>query len=231
MEGGLLSSDEFKAFAKKYVLYVNVTTRIEGRPGEDLLYRKGGKGFPYAAAMNGDGKVTAQLGVGGRNLEGLETLMKDAAAYEARQSGPIGSVDEIAEWLRFEVRVGNVTPTNARKLLAGLDLDEDTAEELDMEIADVEIGTILLSIRSRAEIPDVGKKLAALMREGQIPTDPERAEHFYEYIVAYAERDGDVDAFEKALKALRRRAGDDKRMLRFIEEKSSVLEAMKAKEK
>jgi len=230
MEGGLLSSDEFNAFAKKYVLYVNVTTRIDGRPGEDLLYRKGGRGFPYVAAMNAEGKVTAQLGVGGRNLEGFEALMKAAAEYEARQDDPIGSAQDVARWIRFEVRVGNISPADARKLVV-IGLDEESAKGIEREIADVQIAAMLLSIRSPAETPDVGKKLAVMMRDGQVPTDSEQAEDYYEAIIAYAERDGDLDALERALRALRRRAGDDERMMRYIDEKTKVLEALKAKAK
>ena len=228
MEGGLLSSEELKAFAKDYVRFAHVTTKIDGRAHDDLMERKGGTGFPYVATMNADGRVIATLGLGGRDLAGLEAMMKAGAAYEAKRAKADRTDAETAELLAFDVGVGNVTPEEARKTLASLDLDEDAADELDMAIADVEIAAVLATIRSRDDLPVVGEKLAAMMSEGKIPTDAGRAVRFYAAIIAYAERARDLPAFEKALAALARRAERDGGARRIVEQKQPVLDALKA---
>jgi len=61
LEGGALSTPEFKAFSETVVPFVHVTTRLDDREHEDLLFDKGGNSFPTLLVLDAEGEVLARI--------------------------------------------------------------------------------------------------------------------------------------------------------------------------
>ena len=80
MENGLFSSDDFAQWSKKYVVYVHVTTHLEGREHEGLFRAKGFTGFPTLAFLDAEGGLTAKHS-GARAIPEVEKTADKATAY------------------------------------------------------------------------------------------------------------------------------------------------------
>lgn len=57
MEGGPLLQDWWTAEAKNFVLYLNITSKVDTHPDQGMLQKKGGNGFPYVVMMDSGGEV------------------------------------------------------------------------------------------------------------------------------------------------------------------------------
>jgi len=51
VEDGVFSSEAFAKLSKDFVMFLHVTTRIPGRKDDMLLFRLGGRSFPYVAIL------------------------------------------------------------------------------------------------------------------------------------------------------------------------------------
>ena len=69
MEDGVLRTDEFKKFSEDYVMFLHITTRIEGRENDGLLGDVGGTGFPTLVVLDATGSVIAKHGRRPRTVE------------------------------------------------------------------------------------------------------------------------------------------------------------------
>ena len=85
MENGLFSSPEFAEWSKSYVIYVHISTRIEGRKDEGLFREKGFTGFPTLAFLDTNGDLTAKH-AGSRVIPELDKTAKKSTAYSALRS-------------------------------------------------------------------------------------------------------------------------------------------------
>lgn len=46
--------------SKDFVPYLNITARFDGKPEDDMLSKKGGRGFPYCIVMDQEGKILTE---------------------------------------------------------------------------------------------------------------------------------------------------------------------------
>ena len=60
MENGLFSSEDLASWSRDYVLYLHISTRIEGREHEGLFRAKGFTGFPTLAFLDDEGGLIAK---------------------------------------------------------------------------------------------------------------------------------------------------------------------------
>jgi hypothetical protein len=80
VEGGPFLTDEFVAFSKKYVLFLHVTSRIEGRKNDELFFDYDGREFPTLMLLDAEGEVLARR-TSGLTVEGFKALGGKAYRY------------------------------------------------------------------------------------------------------------------------------------------------------
>jgi hypothetical protein len=211
LESSVLSTEEFRGFAKDCVLFCHVTTHLDGMRYDGLLLEKGGSGWPHVVAMDAEGEVVAELQRRERSVEGFRGLMKGSAEFVSLRSRKDRSPTEEARFLGLEIRMRKVKAEDARARAATLKgLDDASRKELDGLLLALDFATRLEHINwgSPEARASWGMTLADRWKAGQEPScDDDRFETFYILILDYAEYAKDTVLFEKALGKLRERPG------------------------
>ncbi|MHC4608079.1 MAG: hypothetical protein ACYTAF_14305, partial [Planctomycetota bacterium] len=189
---------------------------MESDPHQDLLSKKGGRGFPHLVFMDEMGNVLATH-KGSRSAEGfaetgkkaLETIKKLA---ELKKKAEEGDPAAKKEYLILRLDLGRLTSAEAKKELKDLKLSEEEKADLEARILNLEINEILVGVtKDKATQVPVGKKFAEIWKSGRAPTGENERLYFYYMIMAYAEDGKDAETFEKALEAFKRYFGDNSR--------------------
>jgi hypothetical protein len=198
LESGLLSQESFRDFAKKHVLFAHITTRIPGRKDDDLLGRKGGRGFPHVVAMDAEGRVLARLT--SRTLEGFETMMAKASESLAlRQQADLSNEKRI-ELLSFDLEVGNLDAAGAQAEIARMkDLTDAQKTQLDGMLVDAEIRGHMQGVTSRELAAAAGAKFYEMARAGKRPSDAGLAASFWQWQLLHGEMNKKPNVFEFAM--------------------------------
>ena len=194
----MLSTEEFKTFAKNYVLFGHVTTRIPDRKDDDLLGRKGGGGFPYVVGMDAEGRVLSRLSA--RTVEGFQTMMDEAkASLELRKQKDL-PVDKQIELLTFDLEVGNVDAAAVKTAMDKMEgLTADQTKMLEGMLVDAEIRAVMKGVTSRELAAEAGKKFVEMAKAGKRPTNPRVANPFWQWQLLYAETTKNVALFESLM--------------------------------
>lgn len=228
----MLSTAEFGTFSKEYVMFAHVTTQIAGRKDDDLLQKKGGRGFPHLVALDANGDVIAQL-KGGRSVEGFRSMMADGAKFVAVRAKEKKTLDDEVFLLQHDVSMGNVTleqATGRAKALQGL--SDAQKKEVDAALLDLEIRAVLPKSRTpdaqKAEAIAAGKRYAELWAAGREPTNDEAFQPFFVLMLEHAESVKDAALFEKALGKVREKFGSNPNAAKFFERQDARLAALKA---
>lgn len=185
----MLSKEEFAQFGDEAVLFLHVTSHVDGDPHPDLLSRKGGRGFPYFAILDASGDLIARH-EGARTVEGFrKSLNGDAvtAYQELRERAAGGDAAAKTEFFvkRLQLAHFDVATANAeRKKLAKVSAEKSA--EIDKLLVDLEYQGIMGAIKSRDELPAAGAKLLEMKKAGRIPTGPE-AVNFWMILSFHAE--------------------------------------------
>lgn len=106
----MLSSREFRAFSQKHVMFLNIMTRIDGYPQEDMLGKVGGRGFPTFRILDKNGKVIGSPA--GRSMAAFAGAMAAVPAPAAVKARPVDRVALAMELLR-QVKLGKLTSSPA----------------------------------------------------------------------------------------------------------------------
>jgi hypothetical protein len=134
----VLSTAEFQALGKEAVLFGHITTQIKGRKDDDLLGRKGGKGFPYVVAMDAEGRITAALA--DRSVAGFQAMLVQAREQEAKRARKDLPATDAAALLEFDLSVGNLTAAEATAALAAIQgLDAAAKAKLEGLVFDADV--------------------------------------------------------------------------------------------
>lgn len=227
----MLSTEEFREFAKGVVLFAHVTTRIEGRRDEDLLSRKGGTGFPYLVAMDAEGRVTAGL-EGGRTVDAFGAMVARGKEYAAKKARKDLPAEEALALLTHDLKYGNLDLAGAKAAAAALKgLTPEQKRSVDHAILDKEIrdATGAIKTGSPEERQAVGKVMAGFLKEGREP-DPDGGgfQPYWILLLDHAEAAKDAALFEKALGKLREKLGSNPGAKGFFEKQEQRLEKLKA---
>lgn len=227
----MLSTDEFKSWAKDVVLFCHVTTGIEGRKDEDLLSRKGGNGFPYLVAMDAEGRVTALL-EGNRDVDGFTDLIAKGKEYGAKKADKALPVSEAVDLLCFDVSVGNLDLDGFKAAAAALkDPSASDKAKIDGMVLGMEIRKVLEGTNGRdpASRQAAGKAFAGMLEAGRAPdSESELLQPFYILMLDHAEAVKDAALFGKALEVLRAKFGDNPQASGFFQKQDERLAALKA---
>ncbi len=188
------------------MLFCHITTRIEDQKYSKLLGQKGGRGFPHIVAMDASGNVLAKH-KGPRNADGFKSTMEQGAEtkVELATLKKKAKKDKNAAMVLFEKRLGlgHLTAAQARKHAKTLDidsLDADRAKEIKGLLAGMEFGEIMAGVtRDKKTQVAAGKKCAAMIKAGRIPSDRSASMNFWYFTSIYAEKAKDADLYGKAV--------------------------------
>jgi len=232
---GEFSTAEFKAFAADVVLFMHLTTGIEGEKHGNLASDKGAP-LPSIAILDSQGGITAR--VRGGKVANFQEAIKASKAFldlKARQESLAPA--EAFKLLMSELDFERVTPSEAEarhKALTGLTKEQD--KQLSDLIAakkavaaDKQIMALVRekNPRSDAEAAAVGKAYYAMYQAGVRPTGDEPFQVFYILLSKHGLAAKDPGIFEIALRALKGKFGSNPRAKTFLEQREKELEQLK----
>ena len=120
MERGALSSSTFPAFSKTVVPFLHITTKIEGRPYDDLLRKMGRGGFPTLLFLDAEGNKLASPR--SRSVSSFAGSVAALTLIDATQAqAEAGDKAAAAQLLLFEVELGRVKSAEFDKRAAALE--------------------------------------------------------------------------------------------------------------
>jgi hypothetical protein len=228
----VLSSKEFGEFAKEFVVLAHVTTQIKDRKDDDLLGKKGGRGFPYLVALDAQGDVIAKL-KGGRTIEGFRAMMADGAKFVEVRGKPKKTLDDEIFLLGHDIAMGNADLEKAKARAAALKgLNDAQKKQIDGQILGLEIQAAMPRGAKSAEeakprMLAAGKTFAEWWAKGREPVSEEAIGNFYSLILDHAEAQKDAALFEKALGKLRDQFGSNAQAAGFFKKQEERLAALK----
>ena len=143
MEGGPLLENWWTEDSKNFVLYLNITSKVETHPDQGMLQKKGGAGFPYVVMMDSAGEVLTSF------RPSTQAALKDAAT----KAGNFVTLRDAA------AAKPNDADANASFIMAKLGMKEDA--ELRTKLSEVVKGKISPATRKAYEAFVCGEKIKA----------------------------------------------------------------------
>lgn len=210
------------------VLFLHITTKIEGYKDDDLLKRVGGRGFPHLVAMDADGKVLGSPP--GRSVADFRTMNE---YFELKPKAEKGDANTKVEFFIRAIAMGDYKSLDdAKKHLATLKkVSKEQQARIDEGFLVLEIQDVLKPVsenRDRSKMQELqaaaGKTLLEMHKKGRVPKSDGLIGAFYSAILAHAEAVKDISAFEEALKILEEKFPQ---ATQFFETKRKVLDQMK----
>jgi hypothetical protein len=232
---GAFSAPEFKTFSNGVVLFMHLTTGIEGDKHANLPSEKGGS-IPYLAILDSNGDITARpkgqdVADFRAGLEASKTFLDLKGRQESLS--PADAFTLLVQELDFG-RVEVAEAEKRHKALSALSKEQD--EKLSALIAkkkafaaDKKIMELVRknNPKNDAEAAAVGKAYYAMYQEGVRPTGPQPFEIFYILLSKHAKAEKNPAIFEIALGALKEKFGSNPRASRFLEQKQEELDELK----
>jgi hypothetical protein len=231
MERGALSTEEFREFAKDYVLFCHITSMVEGEKYGDLLSKKGGKGFPHVVAMDAKGDVLA-VHAGARSVEGFAATMQKGREFQTLLAKEELTAAEAAELFLLRLGMGHFDLEQARTAAAKLaDLSAEDRTRIDDALLGMEIQSLAPKSRGPEAAAASGKAYAEMLAAGRKPVEAETPtfQMFYILIMEYAFQNNDVALYEQGLARMKAVFGENPQAAPFFEAKEKQLAELKAR--
>ncbi len=187
------------------VLFCHITTRIEGRPYDDLLGEKGGRGFPSLMFLDASGELLGEH-QGPRTVEGLTKSLasvqkkaKELAALRAKAEG--GDRTAKLRLLIMDLDNGAVTFADAGPLVEELgSVSGALKKQLEAGLAAAEYRQVLEQVKGQPDaVVAAGSKFSEMAKGDRIP-ELVRAPKYWPYLLEHAAAEGDLNLFDKAQK-------------------------------
>jgi hypothetical protein len=231
VERGTLSEDAFARWSENYVLFLHVTSDVEGEPHPKLLEQKGGRGFPTFMFLDADGEVL-EVHDEARTVEEFgKTADRVQKFLELQRRAEAGDRPAKIELTLIQLERGKLSAAEARARLkdAGA-LSAAQQKRLDQAelsaMVQEELRTVTSELKTQVA---AGKKFADWADAGRVPARDEDAAAFWSLILAYAEQEGQVERFEQALGLLREKFGSRPANKKWFEIKEKALQRLKQK--
>lgn len=214
------------------MLFLHVTSRVQGEKYPRLLSAKGGRGFPYLVYMDAEGKVAAK--VNDRSVKGFSELGASLRKYAELMKKQAGGDKTVAKdiW-SMKIKLGKFTTAQAaRDALKAIEgLSDGDKQAMEQQLTDLDIADVLKTVGrgDRAGQLAVATKFAGWAKAGRVPTSGSRVFFpFWQACLGHAEQNKDVELFEKGLNVLKRKFGKNQRAQRFFKAQQAKLNKMKA---
>jgi len=235
VEGGALNDPAFKEWSKKYVPFLHVTTRIEGRKNDDLLSEKGLRGFPSFVFMNPSGTKLAEQ-AGPMSLAQFKEMAAGPVQEYLDLKAKAASGDEqaIIELTLKEAEMGSIPDAETLdSRLTGIELTEAQKAKVESLKTDLKIDALFRKARALAKTDRAGagemwgSGVAKILKEGGKPSK-KHAARFYDTAFRHGLQNGDLDLASKAYKGLNEALKDEPRAAQFLTQAKQRLEQAKA---
>ena len=222
MEGGPLTTPEFKAFTDKVVPYLNITTHIEGRAHEDLLAEVGGRGFPTMKYMDADGNVLGEPS--GRDVAAFEsTLSAIEAVFALEKRIEAGEEGLEVDLFLAKLDMGSYKYEAAKRKFESLEkLTDEQKKMIAAKLVNLEVEDLLNGLTSDDDVPAVAKRFKEMLDAGTIPTG-DMGGMFWNILAYQAEKDKDSKMMLKAIDALAIQFEGDAGALEWLDGKRTMV--------
>jgi hypothetical protein len=218
-------------FSKEYVLFCHITTQIDGEKYGDLLEQKGGQGFPHIVFMDADGHVLAEH-EGDRSADGFSKTGQKAKEFIAlKAKAEKGDKAAQIDFLIAQLSLGQLKPSEAEAKIkeVGAPTKEQQAR-LDGELVNASVMETMKGVEDEDSAKAAGKKFYEMQKAGKPgPTGDQAMQPYYILTMRAAEDAKDAVIFEKAMKALKKKFGDNPNAKGFFEMSEKKLEELKKK--
>jgi len=216
------------------VLFLHVTSQVEGDEHQELFKQRGGTGFPYLAILDADGELL--FGRASRNVAGFELAMERARKTQAQLADLARRSeqgDASARYALFLKRVEllRYSAAEARAAFAGLKLSEEDRKVAEARLVELDIREVMSTLTKDPQSRiAAGRTFAKMWAAGTTPADPRTTEwrYFYHFVMVHAEAEKDADLFERALEVYKGQFGSNPRSRRTIESFESKLARLRA---
>ncbi len=207
------------------VLFLHNTSHCDDEPYPDLLFEKGGNGFPTVSFLGADGRLLVQVGhvVTMDQLEQAYVKLHDYQRRKAAIDDPAGAAAR--ELFALELREGYITFAEAQAALQRFSLDDEELRPLQPMLVNLEFRDILRSTK-RTEMAAGGAKFLAMLDAGRVPTSSQ-VTSFWQYLFAHAVAESDVALYERLMRELKERMAGDRRLDRYLSRLEQGLEQLK----
>lgn len=213
------------------MLFLHVTTRVEGDKYQELLQEKGGRGFPHLAFLDANGAVLA-VHEGPRTVDGFRETGASAKKFIAlKAKAATGAPADKVEFFMAGLGIGYFDAEAASAQLAELKshMSEEQIAKVGAKLVGMEIEGALNSINSREEMLAAGKRFAEMAAAGKVPADDEGfAPYFWIFQLEHADSADDLKGAEAAVAEMKKRfAGPQYGQL--LEQVGSKLEELRTR--
>ncbi|MBI3724902.1 hypothetical protein HY251_13240 [bacterium] len=214
-----------------------MTSQVKTDKHPNLLSKKGGRGFPHLVFMDKDGFVMATHEAE-PSIASFEETAKTAKQtldqyLDLKKKAESGDKTAKFEVLVLELQAGRVDLDQADKETPGLGtLSDDQKKKLEAarsKVVDTWVVEVASAIGSEAEAPAAGKKFIEWKKAGKpAPSGEDEVGVFYSLILMAAKETKDIETYEDALKALKKKFGSNPQAKDFFEQKDKELAGLKA---
>ena len=225
MENGLFSSDDFAEWSKKYVIYVHVSTHLEGREHEGLFRAKGFTGFPTLAFLDAEGGLTAKH-AGRRAIPELDKTADKATAYLALRK-KAASGDQTAnqhlfvadlQLMRYDFTLGSLKFAGLREGMSQALRKKAEQRLVDVQYSELR-GRLVQELQAGLDRQEYSKRYQALnvdfFRAGRLPGG-RTAMSILAGVMRSAFQDKDEKLFTKALQEFKTRVATQPGYARWV---------------
>lgn len=236
VEQGALSSPEFAALQQNYVLFCHVTSRVNGQANPKLHRNKGGRIFPYFAALDAGGKVLARRQAFVHDAGALGQMMSEATATAtelAQETASANAGDDGGKVRRFLLRerLGHLDQAAAKErvdqLLAQVPTHRTALRKKLTRVRANIIVRELLPLETAGEVASAGATFATMFGAQEIPSDPQCRHYFFTYLISHARSTSNRQLMQSAIERyktwLQLVAPDDQGLQRYIASQERVL--------
>ena len=226
MESGALSTEAFRQFTGKVVPYLNVMTRIEGRPHDNLLVELGYGGHPTLLFLSPDGEKLGRPR--DRTVETFDrafAAIGELAAVERRQSAGEKGLEFERFLLEFELmKLRGGALRQRAKTLQGL--SDDQQARLDAILFGEEVGDLVIrSLDGPEDLKAAGMRMLEILDGGRCPEMVKDA-NAWSVLARYGETTQNRALLLRCSKGLAENFPDDPRMQswsRSLEQKAKSI--------
>jgi len=186
------------------VLFLHVTTRIQGAKYDDLLTEKGGTGFPHLAFLDASGEVIAEHN-GPRTVPAFRKMLAKAKRIvELRAKAAAGDKAARIDLLILETSLGKRELADLKDLLEEEGLEPDEAQKaallgLETDESVREIAEDFQRAKDDRTRARVRQELVAVFRGGGRPHGDMEQEYFWALLLMEGVESGDRELLRAAI--------------------------------
>jgi hypothetical protein len=205
LEDGTLSEEQFRAFAQDVVLYLHVTSHVDGDPHPNQLREKGGSSFPYLVFLDAAGDPIARPD--GDGVDALRDALEGpvAAFRQLVDAARDGGDEARARLFRRRVELGHFLDFEAarREMAAHAALTEAERRTLEQQLVDQEFNQILGTAKGIEDAARAGAQTRPMLDKGRIPTSGSLPLYYWAFLGQHGAASKDAALVERAIAGLR----------------------------